>query len=282
MAILRLFGLYFMMTILMVIVGLVVGAYFGGDPFSGMIVFLFISILINIFSYFYSDSIVLRAYGAKIIERQDNYRLYDVVKKVADINALPMPRIAIVSSSTPNAFATGRNPEKAVVAATTGLMSILDDNELEGVMAHEMAHVKNRDTLVMCVAATVAGAIAFAARMLWWNSLFSRGRGRVHPALMILVILTAPLAAFLLQMAISRSREFHADATAAKLTGKPWSLVNALKKLEWENHRKPLDCGSPSNAALCIVNPLTGGDFFINLFSTHPPMEARIKALEKL
>ena len=282
MAILRLFGLYFMMTILMVIVGLVVGAYFGGDRFSGMIVFLFISILINIFSYFYSDSIVLRAYGAKIIERQDNYRLYDVVKKVADINALPMPRIAIVSSSTPNAFATGRNPEKAVVAATTGLMSILDDNELEGVMAHEMAHVKNRDTLVMCVAATVAGAIAFAARMLWWNSLFSRGRGRVHPALMILVILTAPLAAFLLQMAISRSREFHADATAAKLTGKPWSLVNALKKLEWENHRKPLDCGSPSNAALCIVNPLTGGDFFINLFSTHPPMEARIKALEKL
>ena len=128
MALLRLFGLYFMKTILMIIVGFVVGAYFGGDPFSGMIVFLFISILINIFSYFYSDSIVLRAYGAKIIERQDNHRLYDMVKKVADINALPMPRIAIVSSSTPNAFATGRNPEKAVVAATTGLMSILDDN----------------------------------------------------------------------------------------------------------------------------------------------------------
>ena len=238
MALLRLFGLYFILTILMIIVGFVVGAYFGGDPFSGMIVFLFISILINIFSYFYSDSIVLRAYGAKIIERQDNHRLYDMVKKVADINALPMPRIAIVSSSTPNAFATGRNPEKAVVAATTGLMSILDDNELEGVMAHEMAHVKNRDTLVMCVAATVAGAIAFAARMLWWNSLFSGGRGRnVHPALMILVILTAPLAAFLLQMAISRSREFHADATAAKLTSKPWALVNALKKLEWEKAR---------------------------------------------
>ncbi len=280
---LRLFGFYFILTLLMIIVGVVVGAYFGDDPFSGMIVFLFISIVINIFSYFYSDSIVLRAYGAKIIERQDNHRLYDMVKKIADINVLPMPRIAIVSSSTPNAFATGRNPEKAVVAATTGLMSILDDNELEGVMAHEMAHVKNRDTLVMCVAATVAGAIAFAARMLWWNSLFSGGRGRnVNPALMILVMLTAPLAAFLLQMAISRSREFHADATAAKLTSKPWALVNALKKLEWENHRKPLDCGSPSNAALCIVNPLTGGDFFINLFSTHPPMEDRIKALEKL
>ena len=132
----------------------------------------------------------------------------------------------------------------------------------------------------MCVAATIAGAIAFAARILWWNSLF--GRGRIHPALMLLVILTAPIAAFLLQMAVSRSREFHADATAAKLTNKPWALISALKKLEWENHRKPLDCGSPSNAALCIVNPLRGGDFFINMFSTHPPMEVRIKALEKL
>ena len=282
MAMLRLFGLYFMLTLLMIIVGSVAGAYFG-DPFSGMIFFLVFAIAINLFSYFYSDKLVLRAYGAKIIERQDNRRLYDMVKKIADINALPMPRIAIVSSSTPNAFATGRNPKNAVVAATTGIMSILDDNELEGVMAHEMAHVKNRDTLVMCAAATIAGAIAFAARMLWWNSMFSGGRNRnVHPVLLILVALTAPLAAFLLQMAVSRSREFHADATAAKLTNKPWALISALKKLEWENHRKPLDCGSPSYAAMCIVNPLRGGDFFINMFSTHPPMEKRINELEKL
>ena len=283
MAMLRLFGLYFMLTLLMIIVGSVAGAYFGSDPFSGMIFFLVFAIAINFFSYFYSDKLVLRAYGAKIIERQDNRRLYDMVKKIADINALPMPRIAIVSSSTPNAFATGRNPKNAVVAATTGIMSILDDNELEGVMAHEMAHVKNRDTLVMCAAATIAGAIAFAARMLWWNSMFSGGRNRnVHPALLILVALTAPLAAFLLQMAVSRSREFHADATASKLTNKPWALISALKKLEWENHRKPLDCGSPSYAAMCIVNPLRGGDFFINMFSTHPPMEKRINELEKL
>ena len=281
MAILRLFGLYFMMTFLMVIVGLVVGAQLADNPSLGMYIFLFIALAINIFSYFYSDTIVLKAYGARIIERQDSPRLYGMVKNIANINELPMPRIAIVESSTPNAFATGRNPKHAVVAATTGLMSILDDNELEGVMAHEMAHVKNRDTLVMCVAATIAGAIAFAARILWWNSLFGRGRN-VHPALMLLVILTAPIAAFLLQMAVSRSREFHADATAAKLTNKPWALISALKKLEWENHRKPLDCGSPSNAALCIVNPLRGGDFFINMFSTHPPMEVRIKALEKL
>ena len=193
-----------------------------------------------------------------------------------------MPRVAIVPSATPNAFATGRNPNNAVVAATTGIMSVLDDNELEGVMAHEMAHVKNRDTLVMCVAATIAGFISFAARMMWWNSMFGGRNRNVHPGIMILVAITAPLAAFLLQMAVSRSREYHADATAAKLTNKPWALISALKKLEWENHRKPLDCGSPSNAAMCIVNPLRGGDFFINMFSTHPPMEKRIKELEKL
>ncbi|RZD35337.1 MAG: protease [Methanobacteriota archaeon] len=277
MAIIRLFGLYFMLTLLMMIVGFV-----AAGSSNGIIIFAIIGIIINVYSYFYSDSIVLRAYGAKIIERQDNPRLYGIVKKISDLNGLPVPRIAIVSSSTPNAFATGRNPKNAVVAATNGIMSILDDNELEGVMAHEMAHVKNRDTLVMCVAATIAGFISFAARMLWWNSMFGGRNRNVHPALMILVALTAPLAAFLLQMAVSRSREFHADATAAKLTNKPWALISALKKLEWENHRKPLDCGSPSNAAMCIVNPLRGGNFFISMFSTHPPMEDRIKALEKL
>ena len=277
MAIIRLFGLYFMLTLLMMIVGFV-----AAGSSNGIIIFAIIGLIINVYSYFYSDSIVLRAYGAKIIERQDNPRLYGIVKKISDLNGLPVPRIAIVSSSTPNAFATGRNPKNAVVAATNGIMSILDDNELEGVMAHEMAHVKNRDTLVMCVAATIAGFISFAARMLWWNSMFGGRNRNVHPALMILVALTAPLAAFLLQMAVSRSREFHADATAAKLTNKPWALTSALKKLEWENHRKPLDCGSPSNAAMCIVNPLRGGNFFISMFSTHPPMEDRIKALEKL
>ena len=281
MAILRLFGLYFLMTLLMVIVGSIFGAYFAGNFIGGAFFFLIFSLPIALYSYFYSDSIVLRAYGARIIDRQDNPRLYGIVKKIADLNGLPTPRIAIVSSSTPNAFATGRNPKNAVVAATTGIMSVLDDHELEGVMAHEMAHVKNRDTLVMCVAAVIAGFISFAARMMMWNSMFGRNRN-VHPVLLILVAITAPLAAFLLQMAVSRSREYHADATAAKLTNKPWALISALKKLEWENHRKPLDCGSPSNAALCIVNPLRGSDFFINMFSTHPPMEKRIKALEKL
>tara|TARA_B100001996_G_C18562493_1_gene555161 strand:- start:89 stop:874 length:786 start_codon:yes stop_codon:yes gene_type:complete len=260
---------------------MIVGYIAAGTSY-GIVIFSVIAIAMNLFSYFYSDSIVLRAYGAKVIERNDNPRLFGIVKKIADLNGLPMPRVAIVPSSTPNAFATGRNPKNAVVAATTGIMSVLDDNELEGVMAHEMAHVKNRDTLVMCVAATIAGFISFAARMMWWNSMFGGRNRNVHPGIMILVAITAPLAAFLLQMAVSRSREYHADATAAKLTNKPWALISALKKLEWENHRKPLDCGSPSNAAMCIVNPLRGGDFFISMFSTHPPMEKRIKELEKL
>lgn len=280
MAIVRLFGLYFLMTLLMVVVGSIFGAYFAGNFIGGAFFFLIFSLPIALYSYFYSDSIVLRAYGAKIIERQDNPRLYGIVKKIADLNGLPTPRIAIVPSSTPNAFATGRNPKNAVVAATTGIMSVLDDHELEGVMAHEMAHVKNRDTLVMCVAAVIAGFISFAARMMMWNSMFSRNRNGM--ALLVLVAITAPIAAFLLQMAVSRSREYHADAIAAKLTNKPWALISALKKLEWENHRKPLDCGSPSNAALCIANPLRGDSFFVNMFSTHPPMEKRIKALEKL
>ena len=277
MAFFRLFGLYFLLTLLMMIVGFIAA----GSSY-GIVIFSIIAIGINLFSYFYSDSIVLRAYGAKVIERNDNPRLFGIVKKIADLNGLPMPRVAIVPSTTPNAFATGRNPHNAVVAATTGIMSVLDDNELEGVMAHEMAHVKNRDTLVMCVAATIAGFISFAARMMWWNSMFGGRNRNVSPLIMILVAITAPLAAFLLQMAVSRSREYHADAIAAKLTNKPWALISALKKLERENHRKPLDCGSPSNAAMCIVNPLRGGDFFINMFSTHPPMEKRIKELEKL
>jgi heat shock protein HtpX len=265
----------------MVVVGSIFGAYFAGNFIGGAFFFLIFSLPIALYSYFYSDSIVLRAYGAKIIERQDNPRLYGIVKKIADLNDLPTPRIAIVPSSTPNAFATGRNPKNAVVAATTGIMSVLDDHELEGVMAHEMAHVKNRDTLVMCVAAVIAGFISFAARMMMWNSMFGRGRN-VNQGLLILVAITAPLAALLLQMAVSRSREYHADATAAKLTNKPWALISALKKLERENHRKPLDCGSPSNAALCIANPLRGDGFLVKMFSTHPPMEKRIKALEKL
>ena len=281
MARLRLLLLFTLLTLIMMGVGLVAGAYFGTSPTGAMTIFFLIAVLINIGSYFWSDKLVLRAYKARVVEQHEAPQLFGVVKKVAQMNDLPMPRVAIVPSQTPNAFATGRSPQHAVVAATEGLMRMLDRDELEGVMAHEMGHVKNRDTLVMAVAATIAGAIAFAARILWWNSIFGRNRN-VHPALLILVILTAPLAAFLLQAAVSRQREFKADATAAALTGKPWALVNALRKLEHGNSSRPMEVGSPAHAALCIANPLRGGDMLVNMFSTHPPMQDRIDALEAL
>ncbi|MCH2447465.1 MAG: zinc metalloprotease HtpX [Candidatus Poseidoniia archaeon] len=281
MARLRLLLLFTLLTLIMMGVGLVAGAYFGTSPTGAMTIFFVIAVLINIGSYFWSDKLVLRAYKARVVEQHEAPQLFGVVKKVAQMNDLPMPRVAIVPSQTPNAFATGRSPQHAVVAATEGLMRMLDRDELEGVMAHEMGHVKNRDTLVMAVAATIAGAIAFAARILWWNSIFGRNRN-VHPALLILVILTAPLAAFLLQAAVSRQREFKADATAAALTGKPWALVNALRKLEHGNSSRPMEIGSPAHAALCIANPLRGGDMLVNMFSTHPPMQDRIDALEAL
>ena len=281
MARLRLLLLFTLLTLIMMGVGLVAGAYFGTSPTGAMTIFFLIAVLINIGSYFWSDKLVLRAYKARVVEQHEAPQLFGVVKKVVQMNDLPMPRVAIVPSQTPNAFATGRSPQHAVVAATEGLMRMLDRDELEGVMAHEMGHVKNRDTLVMAVAATIAGAIAFAARILWWNSIFGRNRN-VHPALLILVILTAPLAAFLLQAAVSRQREFKADATAAALTGKPWALVNALRKLEHGNSSRPMEVGSPAHAALCIANPLRGGDMLVNMFSTHPPMQDRIDALEAL
>ena len=281
MARLRLLLLFTLLTLIMMGLGLVAGAYFGTSPTGAMTIFFVIAVLINIGSYFWSDKLVLRAYKARVVEQHEAPQLFGVVKKVAQMNDLPMPRVAIVPSQTPNAFATGRSPQHAVVAATEGLMRMLDRDELEGVMAHEMGHVKNRDTLVMAVAATIAGAIAFAARILWWNSIFGRNRN-VHPALLILVILTAPLAAFLLQAAVSRQREFKADATAAALTGKPWALVNALRKLEHGNSSRPMEVGSPAHAALCIANPLRGGDMLVNMFSTHPPMQDRIDALEAL
>ncbi len=281
MARLRLLLLFTLLTLIMMGVGLVAGAYFGASPTGAMTIFFLIAVLINIGSYFWSDKLVLRAYKARVVEQHEAPQLFGVVKKVAQMNDLPMPRVAIVPSQTPNAFATGRSPQHAVVAATEGLMRMLDRDELEGVMAHEMGHVKNRDTLVMAVAATIAGAIAFAARILWWNSIFGRNRN-VHPALLILVILTAPLAAFLLQAAVSRQREFKADATAAALTGKPWALVNALRKLEHGNSSRPMEVGSPAHAALCIANPLRGSDMLVNMFSTHPPMQDRIDALEAL
>jgi heat shock protein HtpX len=193
-----------------------------------------------------------------------------------------MPQIAIIPTDTPNAFATGRNPKHATVAATEGILKLLNDDELTGVLAHEMSHVKDRDILVMSVAATLAGAISFASRMFVFGSLFGGGNGKNNNfILLIIVAITAPIAAMLLQLAVSRSREYKADFEGAKLTGRPLWLASALRKLETQNKAHPLKRGNPATSSLFIVNPFSGGAL-TTLFSTHPPIEKRIARLEAM
>jgi heat shock protein HtpX len=193
---------------------------------------------------------------------------------------LPMPKVAIVPLDTPNAFATGRNPDNAVIAATEGILKTLDDDELEGVIAHEMAHIKDRDILVMTVAASVAMIIAFAARMILIQMFFNRNRN-VNPWLIAIAAITAPIAALLVQLAISRSREYKADRVGATTIYKPWALANALNKLEMANKRRPMRKANPATSSLFIVNPFSGSAF-VTIFSTHPPMKERIRRLEAM
>jgi heat shock protein HtpX len=246
----------------------------------GTLVFLAFAALINFVSYFFSDRIVLYSYGAKIITRADQPRLYNIVNKVCLKANMSMPKIAIVPTQTPNAFATGRNEKTAVVAATEGILSLLTDDELEGVLAHEMAHIKDKDMLVMSVAATVAGAIAFASRMAIFGSMGGR-RGNEGAILFLVLIITAPIAAALLRLAISRNREYKADKEGALMIQRPLSLARALEKLEAGNKRRPLDRGNPASASLFIVNPFRG-EGLVTIFMTHPPVAARVRRLEKL
>jgi heat shock protein HtpX len=270
------------LTAIFVLVGWAIGGLFaGGNWIMGALVFLILAAIFNVVSYFLSDKIVLRLYRAKIVTKADQPRLYNVVNKVCLKANMPMPKIAIVPTQTPNAFATGRNEKNAVVAATEGIMSLLSDDELEGVLAHEMAHIKDKDMLVMTVAATVAGAISFAARMAWWSSLGSRGRNNSNGLILLLVLVTAPIAAALLRLAISRNREYKADKEGALLIQRPLALARALEKLEAGNRRKPMQMGSPTSASLFIVNPFRG-EGFVSLFMTHPPIAARVKRLEQL
>jgi heat shock protein HtpX len=266
------------------VVGWVLGGYaLGGNWVTGSLLFLAFAAIINMISYFYSSKIVLWSYRAKIVSEVEAPRLYRAVKKISDMSGLPMPKIAVVPTQTPNAFATGRNPKNAVVAATEGILKILDDNELEGVLAHEMAHIKDRDILVMTIAATLAGAISFAARFAFYGSLFSGGGRRDNGAaiLMLVVAITAPIAALLVQLAISRSREYKADKEGAMIIGKPLFLARALEKLDVENRRKPMNIGNPASSSLWIVNPISGGGF-VRIFMTHPPVKDRVDRLRKL
>jgi heat shock protein HtpX len=279
-ATLRITALFIAMIALFMAVGLVVGTYLFSDPIMGTLIFLVIAAAINLFSYFMSDKLVLRLYRAKIISKADQPRLYNVVNKVCLKANMPMPRIAIIPTQTPNAFATGRNEKTAVVAATEGIMSLLTDDELEGVLAHEMAHVKDRDILVMTVAATIAGAISFAARMAWFSSLGNR-RGNQGGWLMLVVMVTAPLAAMMLRLAVSRNREYKADKEGALMIQRPLALARALEKLEEGNRRKPMRMGSPTTSSMFIVNPFAA-EGFVTLFMTHPPIKARVRRLEQL
>ncbi|OPY33856.1 MAG: heat shock protein HtpX [Methanomassiliicoccales archaeon PtaU1.Bin124] len=262
-------------------IGWLVGTYFIGNWLMGTLMFALLAGAINFISYFFSSKIVLWSYKARIVTEAEAPRLYRLVRGISQRSGLPMPKVAILPTQNPNAFATGRNPKNAVVAATEGILRLLDDNELEGVLAHEMAHVKNRDILVMSVAATVAGAISFAARMAMWGSFFSGGRNdNGNWIVMLLVAITAPIAAMLLQLAISRSREYKADYEGAKLIGKPLYLARALEKLEEGSRRNPMNMGSPTSSSLFIVNPFRGSTL-VSLFSTHPPMEERIRRLKE-
>ena len=266
-----------LLTILLVMAGGVVGGK------HGMTMAFIMAAGMNFFSYWFSDKMVLSMYGAREITEAEDPRFYGLVRNLAQRAGLPMPRVYLIDSDTPNAFATGRNPDHAAVAATTGILRILSESELAGVMAHELAHVKNRDILIQTIAATFAGAITYLAHMAQWGAMFGGGRdddeGGGALGMLVMAIL-APMAAMLVQMAISRSREYGADAGGAEICGQPLYLANALQKLEMGNRQMPMQANA-ATAHMFIVNPLTGGGMMA-LFSTHPPMQERIARLRDM
>ena len=268
------------LTLLLVAMGSAIGGQ------SGMVIAFAIACAMNFFSYWYSDKIILRMYKAREVSAADYPVFYGMVQRLARQAQMPMPKVYIIPSEGPNAFATGRNPQNAAIAATEGIMRILSPEELEGVMAHELAHVQNRDTLISTIAATFAGAISMLGNMLQWAAIFGAGRsddeeggGSLLGGLALAII--APMAAMLIQMAISRSREYLADASGARICGKPLALASALRKLQQASTLLPMREATPATSHLFIVNPLTGGAL-LKLFSTHPPMEERIARLEEI
>ena len=274
----------FKSTLLLVLLTLFlifIGDRFGGR--NGMVLAFVLSVAFNFGTYFFSDKLALKMYNAQPVTREQLPRAYEAVERLTAKQGLPMPKIYVLPTESPNAFATGRNPQHASVAVTHGILQLLDDEELEGVLAHELGHVRNRDILTSSIAATLAGAITMVARMGYYASLFGggggRGRERGGGGLQgLLMIIVAPIAASLIQLWISRTREFEADATGAATTGNPYALARALQKLEDYSKRIPMQA-SPTTAHLFIVAPLLGSGGFGNLFSTHPPMKERIQRL---
>ncbi len=271
----------FLMALLTVLLVMAGGAI-GGR--TGMTFALVMAGVMNFVSYWFSDKIVLSMYGAKEVSEAEYPDFFRLVRQLSLQAGIPMPKVYIIPSETPNAFATGRNPNHAAVAATNGIMRILTREELMGVMAHELSHVKNRDILISSIAATIAGAITYMATMAKWAAIFGGGRDRDDDGgglfgILAMAIL-APIAAMLIQMAISRSREYQADKGGAEMTSNPLYLANALRKLQMANQQIPMQANA-ATAHMFIVNPLTGGGL-MSLFSTHPPMEERVRRLEQM
>ncbi|GBE31167.1 MAG TPA: zinc metalloprotease HtpX [Nitrospirae bacterium] len=256
-----------------------IGGLLGGR--TGMTFALIIAFGLNFFSYWFSDRIVLRMYKAKQVSEAEKPELYSIVRRLAQRAGLPMPKVYIINEDQPNAFATGRNPEHGAVAVTSGIISILTLEELEGVIAHELTHIKHRDILVGSIAATIAGAISYVAQMAQWAMIFGGGDDDDgNPIVAIVMMIVAPIAALLVQMAISRSREYGADKGGASISGNPLYLANALKKLHVASQQIPMRA-NPATSHMFIVNPLKSG-IVARLFSTHPPIEERIRRLESM
>lgn len=281
MKLLRTGFLLILLSVLLVIAGGAIGGR------NGLQFALAFAVLLNGVAYFFSDKIALTSSHARWVSREQVPRLYEVMERLAAKANLPMPKLYVIPEPAPNAFATGRNPRHASVAVTQGLLELMNDDELEGVIAHELSHVRNYDILTSSIAATIAGAITYIAEMGRWGMIFG-GYSRNDEEregggfLAILMIFLAPLAAMMLQLFLSRTREYSADETGAHMVGQPYGLISALKKLGTYNQQIPTTAVSPSTSALCIVKPFFGGGVLSNLFSTHPPLKDRIAALQKM
>jgi heat shock protein HtpX len=258
------------------------GGAIGGR--QGMTIALVFAFAMNFFAYWFSDKVVLRMYGAREVSESEAPELYGIVRRLAQKAEIPMPKVYMIDEEQPNAFATGRDPKHAAVAVTIGIMRLLSPEELQGVIGHELAHVKHRDILISTIAATIAGAISYLAQMAQWAMIFGGNRGDDDeggsPVAALVMMIVGPIAAMIIQLAISRSREYVADAGGARIAGNPRYLSSALRKLQWASQKIPMDA-NPSTSHLFIVNPLSGGGI-LKLFSTHPPIEERISRLESM
>jgi heat shock protein HtpX len=271
-----------LLLVMLTLIFVTAGAAMGGK--NGMTIGLIFALGINLFSYWFSDKIVLKMYRAREVSEAEAPELYGVVRRLAQKAEIPMPRVYIINEDQPNAFATGRNPNHAAVAVTTGIMRLLSHEELMGVIGHELAHVKHRDILIGTIAATFAGAISYLAQMAQWAMIFGGNRGDDDeggsPVAAIVMMIVGPIAAMIVQMAISRSREYVADEGGASISGNPRYLSGALRKLDSASKKIPMDA-NPATSHMFIVSPLSGGGI-LKLFSTHPPIEERIARLESM